>query len=367
MYTKESIEGLRGISDPREVLMHVGSISAAEMTDNNYEVRCCCPLHGGDNDTGFSWRLQEGMWTCFTQGCGEGSGRDVFAFVQLKLGIDFKEAVEYLADMFGYSLEKGQSEGTSNYLKSSRIRQDYQSMERAVQQGQQVLWDLPGYYEGGQSYVDSYLASRGYTDSSLIRKFNLYPCWDAFEYLRLGIPAYDADNQLVGVNARKMDGVLSYPESITLQSGKLRKFSKYEMISNFKKGLCLFNLNNAKENSLERGLILVEGELSCIRMVSYGFTNTVAARGSVITKDQAMLLYKHCFHITLLVESGQAAVEGTLKTLEKIPGLKVSIAKLDEGDPDDNSKEVVVQALENSRLYSESEVQYCIENGKLLD
>jgi len=365
MYTKESIEGLKETANVVEVLIHVGGVSAAEMTDNGYEVRCCCPIHGGDNPSGFSWRSQEGVWTCFTKGCGEGSGRDVFSFIQLKMGLNFKESVEYLAAMFGYSLEEGEVSEVSNYLKASKIRKDIQSL-KTNPSDQLKLASLPGYYPDGKQDVYAYLASRGYHDPAIIEKFNLYPCVDSFKCLRLGIPAYDDKSNLVGVNARKMDGILSYPDGVTLKDGRIRKLNKYEMISNFKKGQVLFNLCRAKEQSLQRGLILVEGELSCIRMVSYGFENTVAIRGSMITKEQALLIYKHCFNLTILVESGEAAEEGTVKILEKLPGLKVSIARLETGDPDDNSKENIVTALNMAKLYTEEDVRYTIENRSLL-
>lgn len=366
MYTKESIENLRQVVDIKEVLMHVGGISASEMTDNGYEVRCCCPLHGGDNNTGFSWRIQDGVWTCFTKGCGESSGRDVFAFVQLQSGRNFKEAVEYLAQMFGFSLEKGEAGEMSNYLKTSKVRKDLQMLSKAREEQKLMLKTLPGYREEGKPEVYQYMQLRGYNDPGIVEYFNLYPCVDQFGYLRLGIPAYDEVGNLVGVNARRMDGLLEYPESITLSDGKVRNMNKYEMISNFKKGLVLFNLFRAKEESLEKGIILVEGEISCMRMVSYGYTNTVAMRGARLTKEQAMLLYKHCFHVTMLVEEGEAAQEGTISNIEKLPGMKISVAKLKRGDPDDSSKEEIAEALENSRLYTEQEISYTKEAQRLL-
>jgi DNA primase len=366
MYTKESIENLRQIADPKEVLMSIGGVSAANMLDNGYEVRCCCPLHGGDNASGFSWRLQDGVWTCFTKGCGDGSGRDVFAFVQHRTGCSFREAVESLAEMFGFSLEEGEVSGMSDYLRASKVRKDLQIISQAKITKQEHLKSLPGYYEKGKADVYAYLASRGYYDPTLIEMFNLYPCVDAFGYLRLGIPAYDEEGELVGVNARRMDGILLYPEEVQLSNGTTRQLNKYEMVANFKKGLVLFNLCRAKEQSLQKGLILVEGELSCIRMVSYGFTNTVAMRGARLTHQQTLLLYKHCFNLTILVEAGEAAEEGTIRNLEMLPGMKVRVAKLEHGDPDDNSKEEITQALENARLYTAEDLVYTKETGKLL-
>jgi DNA primase len=365
-YTKESIEELKRIADPKEVLIHIGGVSPSHMSDGDFEIRCPCPLHSGDNNTGFSWRKHEGMWTCFTKKCGENGSRDVYGFIMQKMNVPFKEAVEILANMFGFDLQKGDSSGYSDYLIAAEARKDYNAL-KPIEGGEvKILESLPGYYQEGMEYVKQYLKLRNYTDESIISTFQFYPCLDPYGILRMGIPAYDEDGNLVGVNARRMDGVLAYPETIATKSGNTKVIAKYDMIANFKKGLVLFNLVRAKEFAGEYGIIVVEGELSAVRMYSYGFKNVVALRGASITSNQAKLLYKHCFNVVFLVESGEAAESGVIKSFNKLPGMKIRVARLESGDPDDNSKEQVVQSLENSRLYSSNDIQWCIDNGRLL-
>lgn len=59
------------------------------------EYRTHCPIHGGDNPTGFAIFQEDGKqkWICFTRGCGNG---DAIDFVKVWQQKTFKEAVEFL-------------------------------------------------------------------------------------------------------------------------------------------------------------------------------------------------------------------------------------------------------------------------------
>jgi DNA primase len=379
-FKRESLQELRNLVDPKEVLIHIGGVSPATIKDNGYELRCPCPMHQGDNPTGFSWKKSDGVWTCFTKNCGKEGGRDVYSFTMQKLGVSFKEAAEKLASMFGYSLEEGEMRDYSAYLQAAETRKDYQALHNSAINELKPLETLPGYDARGTEYVQQYLKLRRYEDENLIKLFGFYPCLDYYGVVRMGIPAYDEHGLLVGVNARCMDGILAYPEKITNPStGAEKAVAKYDMVANFKKGQALFNLFRAKQYSLStekekynkdfthsNGLVVVEGELSCVRCVSYGVLNTVAMRGSSITNAQAELLYKYGFKTVFLVEANPAAEEGVLKSINKLAGMKIFVAKLKEGDPDDNSSEEVLQCIENARLYGADEINWCNENNRLI-
>lgn len=62
--------------------------------------RCSCPIHGGENENGFSLFHKDGrdLWKCFTGDCG---GGDAISFVMAWRGIDFKHACAFLGgDVF---------------------------------------------------------------------------------------------------------------------------------------------------------------------------------------------------------------------------------------------------------------------------
>jgi DNA primase len=207
------------------------------------------------------------------------------------------------------------------------------------------------YEASGLSEVYKYLNLRKFDVEEVVERFKLYPYLDPEGLLRIGIPAYDEYGNLVGVNARRMDGVREYPD----------KAPKYRIESGYKKGLVLYNLNNARHYSKREGLILVEGEFSAIRLLTYGYNNVVCSMGSVLSDQQLALIYKHAFELTFLMENDDAAEDGVKRTLKKIKNglpLKVNIACLPEGDADSCPKIKTIEALENRKLLTKEQLTW---------
>ncbi len=68
--------------------------------DGNY-IRACCKIHGGDNPTAFVMNKDTSLWYCHTGECG---GGDIFTLVQKMEGIEFPQAVQWLADFYGINI-----------------------------------------------------------------------------------------------------------------------------------------------------------------------------------------------------------------------------------------------------------------------
>lgn len=356
MYTRESLEALRNLVDVKDVLVQIGGISLRDITESGDEIRCPCPLHYGDNKTGFSWKKSRGYWTCFTRGCGDNHSHDIFGFVSAKLGVPFNQAAEKLASLVGFNLEKGVGGPSTDSLNTNQAIKEHLARGRFTVQKLRELSQLPGYNEEGFDNMLKYLELRRYTYDQ-VKVFNFYPQLDSYGFERMGMPVYDEDNRLVGVQARLMDKILQYPETVTLEDGSIRPVGKYKMNYKFEKGSILYNLNNAKRESVKKGLIIVEGQLDVSRLYTYGYKNAVCTMGTSLTDQQTALMYKHCYHTTFLVEEGEAATKGVIKSIKQLKtGMRISIAKLPSGDADSNPKEVVIQTLENARELSLSEI-----------
>ena len=66
----------------------------------------CCPVHGGNNKTGFSYTDKKGyrQYSCWTQGC-IGTGKDIIHLCKVKENLSNEyEAVKYLADLYNIEL-----------------------------------------------------------------------------------------------------------------------------------------------------------------------------------------------------------------------------------------------------------------------
>jgi DNA primase len=351
MYKRESLETLRAIIDPKDVLLSLGGVSPRDLFDNGDELRCPCPIHGGDNRTAFAWKRNINKWQCFTKNCGENTSRDIFAFISLKLQIPFHKAAELLAERYHFTLEKGtlgdmEAYKSSDLAKTSSYVKEFNTRSKYVVNNLPALKDLPGYDPDNLDTMIKYLNSRGYMYDD-ISIFNFYPMIDSCGILRMGIPVYDDSNRIVGVNARLMNTVIDYPETV-MKDGKELPVPKYKMTS-FQKGSVLYNLNNAKAHALKDGLILTEGQLDVSRLHTYGIYNSVCTMGTSLTTQQVSLIYRCAFKLTFLLEEGEAARKGVAKSLKNLAtGIKLYIAELPSGDADSNTKEVVTATLDEA-------------------
>jgi DNA primase len=161
----------------------------------------------------------------------------------------------------------------------------------------------------------------------------------------------------VGLTGRAMEGVLEYVPT-KRKDGRVRMPPKYDNTPGFKKSSILYNLNNAK-NYAKNGIIVVEGQFDAIRMHNYGYPNTVARMGPVLSDRQVALLYRYTTSVILLIEdcnkldneTGKVlSLENKNKDLEKLNfGMKVSVAYL-EKDPDSSTKQEIDLALQNREI-----------------
>jgi len=354
MYSRDSLDFIKQTVDPKEVLISIGGISPSSISELGDEIRCPCPLHGGDNKTSFSWKRSTGSWTCFSHGCGKEQSHYLFGFVSQKLGINFTQAAEHLSRHFGIPLtEDGGFVKKDTLLTREYIKEQAHAEKYKVENLKSYNW-LPGYYEEGFNDMLEYLASRGYNYDE-VKGFDVYPQLDFLGTLRVGIPVYDEENRLVGVNGRLLDTIFDYPDKIE-KEGKVYPVPKYRM-SKFQKGSVVYNLNIAQQYSLKQGLVVVEGQLDVVRLNCYGIKNAICTMGTTLSPQQISLLYKHAYHLKFLVEEGDAAWKGVKSSIRQLKGgMKVSVAFLESGDADSNSKEVVLECLTNAKQLTTQEL-----------
>lgn len=366
LYSAEYIRELKYLVDPAQLLIQVGQISPNAIRDASDEIRCPCPLHGGDNPTSFVWKKSNGgTWYCFSRQCGGDTARhDVYGFLQLQLQLSFYDSVKYLENFLGIDESKrGNLENKLNSQAYTTAASDFKLKKYEVTKNE-ILQHLPYFYKEAFHVMVEYLLSRNYQYKD-IELFNFYPAKDSFGLLRMGIPIYDDDNNLIGVSCRLMDTILEYPEKIIADGGKSYIVPKYRM-SKFNKGSILYNLNNARKDSFKSGLIVVEGQFDVARLHVYGIQNAVGYMGSILTNKQVALLHKYCYDITFLVEEGEAAYSGVISSIKRINPytMKISVAKLPSGDADSNRKDIILDTLKGAKRFSIDEVKG-IQDGQL--
>lgn len=105
MIKKEDIERVRNAAD----LYDIVSATVALKPSGVGAYVGLCPFHD-ERTPSFNVRPSVGSWHCF--GCGRGG--DVFRFVQEQENIDFREAVELLADKYHIELHYENAGGAND-------------------------------------------------------------------------------------------------------------------------------------------------------------------------------------------------------------------------------------------------------------
>lgn len=319
-----SLEKLKAAVDPDLLLVSLGFTIHYS---NDVEVRCSCQLHGGDNPTAFSLKKESHRFCCYTHGCEVNeSGKvdnDVIALVMRSNKCTFVEAVKYLCDLTGLSVDFSSS-NTDEYTKYKK-QKEKDSFVRFMED-ENLLPEID------KGIIDKYIAngadyfkSIGIPDT-IIRDYGLGSGYDSKGVCRGMIPIYDEYGRVVGLSGRRTDNL---------------KASKYLLMENFQKRKVLYNLNNAlKFTSLyKQTIIIVEGFKACWHIILSGFPNTVAVMGKSIRPEQVNLLIKHgIFNALLLLdgdEEGQKGMSASIKLLEKGKIKTLPIVLPDEKSPDD--------------------------------
>ena len=150
-----------------------------------------------------------------------------------------------------------------------------------------------------------------------------------FHYHNLTFPFSDEYGNIVTLTGRT---ILS--ESIQNEL----KVPKYKNAP-FKRQMHLFGLDRSK-SAIEAhdGVIIVEGQIDCIKCHANGFLNTVALTGSDLTMQQVFLLKRKTNNFNLLLDNdtaGKKAIEKILRNYSAVANIRVVDLPAQYNDVDD--------------------------------
>lgn len=275
----------------------------------------CCPFHR-EKTPSFHVSADKQLYHCF--GCG--AGGSVIQFVMNAEGLDFAEAIKFLAQRGGVALPENGVADSSAHQKKQRM---YDINRIAARFFREKL------LEKGGTAAQNYLIGRGLTGKT-VAAFGLGyspPEWDSLlkhlqknkisreEAVQTGLcivndkghiydrfrgrimyPIIDPRGNIIGFGGRIIDGdgakYMNSPESAVYDKGKN-----------------LFALNIAKKS--KRGYyILVEGYMDVISLHQAGVDCAVAGCGTALTRDQARLIAKSTVYLCYdSDEAGQKALD----------------------------------------------------------
>ena len=312
---------------------------------------------------------QKQAWFDFSSG----KNGSIFDFVMMTEGVSFPEAVERLAQMAGVPMPKFSKDEEEREQKRKTL---HDVMELAAKFFETALAARAGAKARG------YLADRGLEPATQLKFRMGYAPAERFalkEYLgQQGVSTEDMVETGLLISGddipvpydRFRDRVM-FP--ITDFRGRIIAFGGRALASDaqakylnspetplFHKGSNLYNGAPARQAVHDGAqLIVVEGYVDVIAMVTAGFPATVAPLGTALTEDQLGLLWKMADEPILCFDGDKAGQRAAYRAVDLAlprlkPGKSVRFALLPEGqDPDDlvrsGGRAAVLEVIEGAR------------------
>lgn len=288
------------------------------------------------------------IWHDFSSG----KGGDIFGFIMEVEGMNFREALEFLARKAGVEIETFNSKRSKEIAeKKERLRKILQISSNFYQHmlirdkkalnyvfkkrklSKEIVQDFKvGYAPNGQKILTNFLLKKGFSlndirDSGLLNRFG----GDIFRN-RMVITLKDASGEPVGFTGRIIDDELNAPKYLNTPQTLL-----YDKSSN------IFGLSQAKNEIRKTGFaVVVEGNMDVISSHQVDVRNVVATAGTAMTVNHLKALSRFSNDIRLCFDSDQAGINATERaiSLGQQAGVELSIITLDQSagqakDPDE--------------------------------
>jgi DNA primase len=331
LYTDDSIERLRQTVDMAEL---VGA--KTELKRSGQQLMGICPFHD-ERSPSFSVDPVQKVFHCF--GCSEGG--DLFKFVQLTEGLNFREAVESLSDRYGVPMELTEEDPQAAQRREKRDRL-LELLERTAAFYVRNLWESPEAEESRE-----YLKSRG-LDEGLLREFRVGyapSAWDKVLVASRQSGYSEAELWDAGLTAKNQKGNVydRFRRRITFplcdSRGRVLGFGaravgadqqpKYLNSSEnvvFHKGRQVYAADLARAAAAKSGeVILCEGYTDVIAMHQAGLRNTVGLMGTALTEDQVSELARMAPVVALALDADSAGQEAMIRAAKVAEGRKLEL------------------------------------------
>ena len=288
---------------------------------------------------------EKGIWHDFSSN----QGGDIFSFIMMVEGLDFRAALEHLARKAGVDLSQyEQKSGTRDLTaKKKRLLAMHESAATFYQRTLLATPEAVSYVKGrglnGQVVHDfrlgyapadgrsllTFLTKKGYTtkelrDGGLIGSRGT----DLFRD-RLMVPLMDGQGQVIGFTARLVRDVQGAPKYLNTPQTLLYDKSRH-----------VFGLHLAKEAIRKQDrAVIVEGNLDVISSHQAGVANVVATAGTALTEHHLKALSRLTDHILLAFDGDKAGLAATERAIPIAQAVEVELGIVvlpgDAKDPDE--------------------------------
>jgi DNA primase len=376
--TNESVERVRQAADIVEIVS-----GYTELRRRGARYLGLCPFHD-ERTPSFSVDPASNLYYCF--GCQ--AGGDVFNFLEEKEGLDFREAIEQLADRYGVELSHESSDPRADERRRSRERL-IELLAKAAEFYSRYLWES-GEAAGARKYLEGRGLERevleqfgvgfapsawdrvlksaltaGYVERELEaaglgqrgRRGGLYDRFRA----RIVFPLRDARGRVLGFGARAVRDS-QQPTYVNSPEGPI-----------YHKGRSLFGLDLARAHAARAGeVIVVEGYTDVLALHQGGIRNAVASMGTALTEEQVGELARIARSVVLAFDADRSGQEAMLRVQRAAAGRQLDLKVLrlpDDKDPCDllqqEGAEAFTDRLQKAVSFLEFQVRTVIDRADL--
>jgi DNA primase len=342
-----------------------------------------CPFHD-ERTPSFSVDPTTKLYYCF--GCQ--AGGDVFGFLQEKEGLDFRQAVEQLADRYGIDLSSEAGDPQDEARRRGRQRL-HELLAKTARFYARYLWDSAeagkarayleqrglareimaefeiGFAPSAWDRVLTSALAAGYSEqelheAGLAQRGRRGGFYDRFRG-RIMFPLRDARGRVVGFGARAM------------RDNQPPKYVNSPESPIYHKGRSLFGIDLARPYATKAGqVVVVEGYTDVLALHQSGIRNAVASMGTALTDEQVSELARLAHVVQLAFDADRSGQEAMLRA-QRAAGsrrLDLKVVRLpDDKDPCDLLREEGPDAfrarLKEAISFLEFQVQTVIDRADL--
>jgi DNA primase len=341
-----------------------------------------CPFHD-ERTPSFGIDPGQKVYHCF--GC-QASG-DVFTFVQETEGVDFKGALELLAERYGVELQREQEDPREAEQRKRRERL-LELLTRTTAYYERCLWD-----SSEAARAREYLAGRGLGEE-ILRQFRVGYAPSAWDRVllasrrggfsekelyatglaqrskqngqlydrfrsRIMFPLTDIRGRVLGFGARAM------------REDQRPKYLNTSDNDVYHKGLHLYGADLARPHATRAGrVILCEGYTDVIALAQAGMHNVVGLMGTALTGEQVGELARMAQTVLLALDADSAGQEAMLRAsgLAARRKLELRVVPLPAGaDPADlvqrDGPEAMAVVVKDSVAFERFRVERVLAGG----
>jgi DNA primase len=341
-----------------------------------------CPFHD-ERTASFGIDPAQKVYHCF--GC-QASG-DVFTFVQETEGVDFKGALELLAERYGVELEREQEDPREAERRKRRERL-LELIGRTAAYYERYLWE-----SSEASHARSYLGERGLGEE-ILREFRVGYAPSAWNRMLLASRRGGYSNHEIydaGLVQRSQQNKQLYDRfrarimfpladirgralGFGARASRAEQRPKYLNTSDnelYHKGRHLYGAHLARLHAARAGqVILCEGYTDTIALHQAGMRNAVGLMGTALTDEQLGELARMAQTVLLALDADSSGQEAMLRAsrLAAKRKLELRVVALPAGsDPAElihrEGAEAVRAAVEQSVPFVRFRVERVLEGG----